>query len=367
MKGRKLKVALVFGGRSAEHEVSRRSALSVFEALDKTLFEPVPVLITQEGGWFIRPATAESFTDTSAPAETDRAVFSPDPTHKGFLRICAQCAFEPFPVDVVFPVLHGTYGEDGAIQGLFEMADVAYVGCGVASSALGMDKVLMKAVFRDQGLEVTPFFWFLRSHWPSARASIHERLKASRFPVFVKPANLGSSVGISRVETVDQFEPAVERAMRYDRKILVEDGVVGRELEVSVLGSDDPQASVAGEIVTRTGFYDYEEKYLAAGAKLIIPAELTEEQSLKAKEKALIAFKAVDGAGLARVDLFLTPDDRFIINEINTMPGFTSISMYPKLWEASGLPYDRLIVKLIELALERREEKRVTVTVRDRN
>lgn len=356
MNCRKLKVALVFGGRSAEHDVSRRSAKSVYEALDRTRFDPIPVLITRDGGWFLRPESSEAFLDPVVPSETDRLLFSPDPTHGGFLRIGHAAALEAMPVDVVFPCLHGPYGEDGTIQGVFEMADMPYVGCGVAASALGMDKALMKGAFRDQGLEVTPFFWFLRSQWDSARVSIYERLKVSRFPVFVKPANMGSSVGISRVERADRFEEAVEIAKVYDRKILVEDGVVGRELEVSVLGCDTPEAGLPGEIVSRTGFYDYQEKYLSDTAELIIPAKLTDAQAKKACEKAIIAFKAVDGAGLARVDMFLTPDERFIINEINTMPGFTSISMYPKLWEASGLPYDRLITRLIELALERHRE-----------
>ena len=245
------------------------------------------------------------------------------------------------PVDVVFPVLHGTYGEDGTLQGLFDLANFPYVGCGCLASAVGMDKVVMKGAFRDNGLGVGPFFWFLRSDWSEHPEAIHQRLEESIFPVFVKPANLGSSVGITRVATPDAFDAAVELAASYDRKILVEDAIQGRELEVSVLGNDRAEASVAGEVVSHSDFYDYEEKYLHDTAELIIPADLTPGELAAAQKAAVTAFKAVDGSGLSRVDMFLTPDGRIVVNEINTLPGFTSISMYPKLWEAIANSWSR--------------------------
>jgi D-alanine-D-alanine ligase len=267
---------------------------------------------------------------------------------------------------VVFPVLHGTYGEDGTLQGVLEMANLPYVGCGVLASAAGMDKVLMKGAFRDNGLNVGPFFWFLRSDWEHRRSEIMARLNQSRFPVFVKPANLGSSVAITRVADPATFEEAVALALSYDRKILVEDEIAGRELEVSVLGNDRARASVAGEIISHSEFYDYEEKYHKDTAELIIPADIARDVLEDAQRAALTAFRAVDGSGLSRVDMFLTPHDGIVVNEINTLPGFTSISMYPKLWEESGLPYSKLINTLIDLALERHREKQSIRTDRDR-
>jgi D-alanine-D-alanine ligase len=357
MPNRKLRVALIFGGRSAEHEVSLRSCRSVFEAMNRDKYEAIPVLITQGGAWYTRPAEVSSFAPGQEVSEQDRLLFSPDPRHGGFLRVPQSGATLPMPVDVVFPVLHGTYGEDGTLQGLLELANLAYVGCGVLASAVGMDKVLMKAAFRDAGLNVGPFFWFLRSEWRDEPQSIRERLALSHFPVFVKPANLGSSVGITRVAQMDDFDAAVELAGAYDRKILVEDGITGRELEVSVLGNDRPAASLPGEVIPQSVFYDYEEKYLNDTAELVIPARLPDKIVDEARVAAVAAFKAVDGAGLARVDMFLAPDQRLVVNEINTLPGFTSVSMYPKLWEATGVPYDALIDKLIALALERHRDK----------
>lgn len=357
MHGDALTVAIIFGGRSAEHDVSLRSAASVFQALDRTRYRVVPVLITQEGAWYRRPDEAASFSPGPELSEEDRLLFSPDPNHRGFLRLTAENRFEPMPVDVVFPVLHGTFGEDGTLQGLFDLAGFPYVGCGCLSSAVGMDKVLMKGAFRDNGLGVGPFFWFLRSDWREHPETIRQRLEESIFPVFVKPANLGSSVGITRVATPDAFDAAVELAASYDRKILVEDAIEGRELEVSVLGNDRAEASVAGEVVSHSVFYDYEEKYLHDTAELTIPANLTPGELAAAQEAAVKAFKAVDGSGLSRVDVFLTPDGRIVVNEINTLPGFTSISMYPKLWEATGLTYGALVDRLIELALERHRDR----------
>ncbi len=361
----RLKLALIFGGRSAEHEVSLRSARSIFEAADKTRYHLMPILMTKEGASYRRPPEAASFDPEPALDESDRIVLSPDPAHKGFLLIAAGERMEPLEVDAVFPVIHGTYGEDGTLQGLFDLANLPYVGCGVLASSMGMDKVIVKSAFRDAGLEVGPFFWFLRSYWKEHRGNILERLEKSEFPLFVKPANLGSSVGISRVTNVVEFEAAVELAASYDRKILVEDGIPGRELEVGVMGNDEVSASVPGEIVSKSDFYDYDEKYLDDTAELIIPADLPPRIVDLARAYAVTAFQTVDGSGLARVDMFLTPDDRIVINEINTLPGFTSISMYPKLWEESGIPYGELIDKLVDLALQRHEERASILTRRD--
>ncbi len=367
MQSPRLKIALIFGGRSAEHEVSLRSARSVFDAIDRSKFDPMPVLITQSGAWYQMANDSASFTPGVLPSEKDRLLFSPDPKHKGFLRIFDNGATSTIPVDVVFPVLHGTFGEDGTLQGLLELANVPYVGCGVLASAVGMDKILMKKAFRENGIEVGPFFWFLRSEWRERKSRIVEKLHSANFPLFVKPANLGSSVGISKVSDAAGFNAAVELAASYDRKILVEDGIPGRELEVSVLGNDQPMASLPGEVIPHGDFYDYEEKYIHDTTELIIPANLEPPLREKAQAAAVAAFRAVDGAGLARVDMFLTPDNRVVVNEINTLPGFTSISMYPKLWEATGLPYADLITKLVELALERHAEKQAIRTDRDRS
>jgi D-alanine-D-alanine ligase len=267
-------------------------------------------------------------------------------------------------MDVIFPVLHGTYGEDGTLQGLLEMANAPYVGCGVLASAVGMDKVLMKAAFLASGLTVGPYFWFLRSDWENSRQSVIDRFRERRLPLYVKPANLGSSVGISRVERAEDFSRAVELALSYDRKILVEDGIVGRELEVSVLGNDSPVASLAGEVISQGAFYDYEEKYIRDTAQLIIPAKLSSKEQELAASTAVQAFRAVDGSGMARVDMFLTRDGDMVVNEINTIPGFTSISMYPKLWEATGVSFTELVTRLIELAVERHRQKQLLKTDR---
>jgi D-alanine-D-alanine ligase len=336
----------------------------VFEAMDKEEYSVIPVLITQQGAWYRRPSELSSFQSQGNPSENDRLLFSPDPAHKGFLQIRERGQSESLATDVVFPVLHGTYGEDGTLQGLLEMANVPYVGCGVLASAVGMDKVVMKGAFRDNGLEVGPFFWFLRRDWREQRSAILAKMRERGRPLFVKPANLGSSVGITKVEDPSKFEAAVELAASYDRKILVEDAIVGRELEVSVLGNDLAQASLPGEVISHADFYDYEEKYLNDTAELVIPADLTPEVQEKAREAAVAAFRAIDGSGLARIDMFLTPDDRIIVNEINTLPGFTSISMYPKLWEATGISYSKLIDDLVDLALERYREKQAIRTDR---
>ncbi len=357
MDGSKLKLAIVYGGRSAEHEVSLRSAASIFQAADRAKYELIPIIITKQGSWYRMADHISSFAPGKGLDGSRRVLLSHDPVDKGFLSVGEEAHIEPLPVDVVIPVLHGTFGEDGTIQGLLDLADLPYVGCGVAASSVGMDKVLMKAVFAQAGLGVGPFFWFLRSEWRNDRSSFLGRVKQSRFPVFVKPANLGSSVGITRVDDVSKFEAAVEMAASFDRKVLVEDEITGRELEVSVLGNDRPGASLPGEVISHAQFYDYEEKYLKDSAELIIPATLPADVCEEVRSVAVRAFQAVDGSGLARVDLFLTPENRVMVNEINTLPGFTSISMYPKLWEATGISYSELIDRLVELALERHRDR----------
>jgi len=365
MEFEKTKIALLFGGRSAEHEVSLRSARSISEALDRDKYQVIPILITMEGNWYIRPEELSSFDSGPELNEKDRLMVPADPARRGLLRLNSSGGYDLMPVDIVFPVLHGTFGEDGTVQGLLELANLPYVGCGVLASSVGMDKVFMKAAFRDIGLTVGPFFWFLRSEWKRNPDKIMERLRSSRFPVFVKPANLGSSVGISRVTEAFGFKSAVDIAASYDRKILVEDGINGRELEISVLGNDEPIASLPGEVISRAEFYDYKEKYIQNTAELKIPAELPQDIIEAAREVAIAAFRAVDGSGLARVDLFLTEENKIIVNEINTMPGFTSISMYPKLWEATGLSYPKLLDRLLELALERHQDKQEIRTAKD--
>ncbi len=365
MQPDKTKIALLFGGRSAEHEVSLRSARSIFEALDRDKYHVIPVLITMEGSWYVRPEELSSFESGAEPDEKSQLMASADPALAGLLRPNSSGGYDLMQVDIVFPVLHGTFGEDGTVQGLLELANLPYVGCGVLASSVGMDKVVMKAAFRDMGLEVGPFFWFLRSEWKKDPGKIMKRLRSSCFPVFVKPANLGSSVGISRVTGPSGFRHAVDIAASYDRKIVVEDGINGRELEVSVLGNDEPIASLPGEVISHAEFYDYEEKYLQDTAELKIPAELPQDIIEAARNVAITAFRAVDGSGLARVDLFLTEQNKIVVNEINTMPGFTSISMYPKLWEATGLSYPRLLERLLELALERHQDKQEIRTAKD--
>lgn len=359
-------MALLFGGRSAEHEVSIRSARSVFEALDREKFEVVPILISQDGGWYERPQEVSTFEAGATPKESERVLLSPNPSHAGFVPAEGGTAGNTLTADVVFPVLHGTFGEDGTVQGLLDLADIPYVGCGVLASAVGLDKVMMKCAFQYCGLEVGPFFWFLRSQWRRDPESIFHRVKErlDRGPVFVKPANLGSSVGITKVTDPEDFENAVKLAVLYDRKVIVEDGIPGRELEVSVLGNDDPVASVPGEIIAHAAFYDYDTKYIDDTAELVIPAELPDDAKALAADVAVTAFKAIDGAGLARVDMFFTADNRMVVNEINTLPGFTSISMYPKLWEATGIPYHVLVEKLIDLAFERHRDRRQILTQR---
>ncbi len=396
----KLRVGILFGGRSGEHEVSLLSAASVVNAIDKTKYEVVPIGITKDGRWLtaehaerlltgknethadksvratqptqLRAGDPEATPGAAVLARGESVVVPPEPARRGAglapfqtdanLRRASDRAIN---VDVIFPVLHGTFGEDGTIQGLLELADIAYVGAGVLGSSVGMDKDIMKSLFRAAGLPIVKHVTVLRSQFEGepqkTRKLVENKLK---YPVFVKPANLGSSVGISKAHDLKELGPAIAEAAKFDRKIVIEEGVGGkknkaREIECAVLGNDDPKASIAGEIVPCKEFYDYDAKYLAEGSELVIPAKITKAEMKTVQRLAVAAFEAVDCTGLARVDFLMDPKSRRIfVNEINTMPGFTAISMYPKLWGATGVSYPELIDRLIQLGIERHEDKK---------
>ena len=391
----KLRVGILFGGRSGEHEVSLLSAASVFNAIDKNKYEVVPIGITKDGHWVtaadaerllrgefahheerhLRAGDPETTPAAAVLAQGESVVVPPEPQQGGSLTafqtdaashsLVRRAADRAINVDIIFPVLHGTFGEDGTIQGLLELAAMPYVGAGVLGSAAGMDKDVMKALFRAAGLPIVKHVTFLRSDWEAEPKKVQKLVESKlKYPVFVKPANLGSSVGISKAHNRKELGPAIAEAARFDRKIVIEQGVGGsrqkaREIECSVLGNDQPEASLPGEIVPSKEFYDYDAKYLDEGSELIIPAKLNKAETKTVQQLAIGAFKAVDCSGLARVDFLMEPKNRKIyLNEINTMPGFTAISMYPKLWAASGLSYPALIEKLIQLGLERHEEKK---------
>jgi D-alanine-D-alanine ligase len=390
---KKVRVGVLFGGRSGEHEVSLLSAASVVNAIDKNKYEVVPIGITKDGRWLtaaaaeallqgkphdeskhLRAGDPDATPGAAVLASGEAVVVPPEPVHSTARSLTPfqsdatalrRAADRAINVDVIFPVLHGTFGEDGTIQGLLELADIPYVGAGVLGSAAGMDKDIMKSLFRAAGLPIVKHVTILRSDWdadPKKTEKIIDR--TLKYPVFVKPANLGSSVGISKARTKKELGPAIYEAAKFDRKIVIEQGVGGakkkaREIECSVLGNDRPQASVPGEIVPIKEFYDYAAKYLDEGSELIIPAKLTKPETKKVQELAMRAFQAVDCAGLARVDFLMDPKTRkLFVNEINTMPGFTAISMYPKLWAATGLSYSDLIDRLIQLGIERHDDKK---------
>ncbi len=353
MTGR-LRVAVLYGGRSGEHEVSLRSAAAIIGALDPARYEIVPVAITKEGRWRVGLESLrlleEAQRDLRAIPDYGVEVTAPsDPSRHALIPLAAG---PPIPVDVVFPVLHGTYGEDGTVQGLLEMAGLPYVGAGVLASAVGMDKVVMKAVFRDAGV---PVCRWLVAHASEAADAVGRRVAGELgFPCFVKPANLGSSVGITKVKEVGDLAAALAEAAAYDPKVVIEEAISAREFECGVLGNEAPETSVVGELVPSHEFYDYADKYVDEGARVIIPARIPAEAADTMRRLAVGAFRAVDCTGLARVDFFLEHGtSRVLVNEINTMPGFTRISMFPKLWEASGLPFGALVDRLVALALER--------------
>jgi D-alanine-D-alanine ligase len=369
---KKLRVGVIFGGRSGEHEISVRSARSVVEALDRQKYEVVPIAITKEGKW-LSPAAAVRMLPEETRALVSKALVNGasqtvaiigDPSQRGLVALDADGERHPAqPLDVIFPVLHGTYGEDGTIQGLLEMAGVPYVGCGVLASSCGMDKVTMKSLFRDAGLPLCDYTWFLRSEWEHDGKGVMRRvMRQIGFPCFVKPANLGSSVGISKATDKESLAQAIELAARYDRKIIVEEGLDAREIECAVLGNDEPVASLPGEYVVydeAAKFLDYTEKYSGTGhVEFVVPAPLSKALTTRIQRMATRAFKALDCAGLARADFFLRRDTHeLLVNELNTIPGLTDVSGYPKMWEASGLPFPRVIDRLVELAIERHQEK----------
>ena len=402
---KKLRVGILFGGRSGEHEVSLLSAASVLHAINKDKYEVVPIGITKDGRWLtaehaenllqgkivleprqLRAGDPETTPAAAVLARGEAVIVPPEPVHRqsGLVPFQSEATLtrrasdRAINVDVIFPVLHGTFGEDGTIQGLLELADIAYVGAGVLGSAAGMDKDIMKSLFIAAGIPIVKHVTILRSAWEldskknggkKIQKVVESKLK---YPVFVKPANLGSSVGISKAHNRKELGPAIEEAAKFDRKIVIEQGVGGkkkkaREIECSVLGNDDPTASVPGEIVPGKEFYDYTAKYVDEGSQLIIPAKLSKADTKRVQELAIAALQAVDCSGLARVDFLMEPasgkgsrkkSGRIYLNEINTMPGFTAISMYPKLWAASGLAYADLIDRLIQLGIERHEDKK---------
>ena len=390
---KKLRVGVLFGGRSGEHEVSLLSAASVLNAIDKKKYDVVPIGITKEGRWLsashaerllkgdkpapvearhLRAGDPEATSTAAVLAKGEGVVVPPIPgaNHSALVPFETSAhevhaAANPIDVDLIFPVLHGTFGEDGTIQGVLELADIPYVGAGVLGSAAGMDKDVMKKLFREAGLPIVKHVTVLRTTWGNEPKKVRKQIESAlKYPVFVKPANLGSSVGITKVHDRSELAAAMDEAARFDRKLVIEQGVGGatgkaREIECSVLGNDEPMASVPGEIVPIKEFYDYDAKYLAEGSELIIPAKLPRAKQKEVQQLAVRAFQAVDCAGLARVDLLMDPrTGKMFVNEINTMPGFTSISMYPKLWAASGIPYPQLIDRLIQLGLERHAEKK---------
>jgi D-alanine-D-alanine ligase len=377
---KKLRVGVIYGGRSGEHEVSVASAASIIKHLDRSRYEPVPIRIEKDGRWTLadKAPTAISAADViehvrleaARPARPGReAHFVAHPGEDTVLAIergsapldaSGSATVTGVGLDVIFPVLHGPYGEDGTVQGLLELANVPYVGAGVLGSAVGMDKAIMKTLFLARQLPVGPYVVVLRPEWNQDARAVSARIAgALGYPVFVKPANLGSSVGISKVKSAAELGGAMELALQFDRKVVIEAAIPNaREIECAVLGNDDPQASVPGEIVSAREFYDYEAKYLDQGSKAIIPAPLTPSQAGDVQRLSIAAFRAVDGAGMARVDFLIAGDTgELYLNEVNTIPGFTTISMYPKMWEASGVPYPALIDRLITLALERHAEK----------
>lgn len=356
---KRLRVAVLFGGRSAEHEVSIASAASVIHALDPAKYVAVPVGISKDGRWLISGGAQKMLADTIR--EGRRAVLPAEPG-AALLALNAGDSTPLAAVDVVFPVLHGTYGEDGTVQGLLELANLPYVGCGVLASSVGMDKEVQRRLFDHAGLPVVKYLSVSRAHWETAGETVLAAVRRRfHFPVFVKPATLGSSVGMTKAHDEGELVDALHLAAEFAQKILIERAVDAREIEVSVLGNEDPRCSVPGEIVPHREFYDYTAKYSEPGTELVVPAPLTRRQTTKVQEYAARAFQAIEGRGMARADFFLERQTgRLYVNEINTIPGFTSISMYPRLWEATGVSYRELIDRLIELAIEQHREKERT-------
>ncbi|RST74054.1 D-alanine--D-alanine ligase [Siminovitchia acidinfaciens] len=345
----KMKLCLLYGGKSAEHEVSLQTAKAVIHALDKNKFDIFPIFITKQGQWIQGPQITEPVEDVK------QLQFS-----NGGNELMPQSLNAEF--DMVFPLLHGPNGEDGTVQGLLEVLNIPYVGNGVLASSAGMDKVVMKNIFAQAGLDQVEYVSIIRSTWEEDREAAYKEVEETiGYPSFVKPANLGSSVGISKCDNREELVAAFEEAFRYDRKIIIEEGVIAREIEVGILGNDELACSVAGEIVPKKEFYDYEAKYADNTTELVIPADIPETDYDTVRDMAFTAYKALDCSGLARMDFFVTPDGRVLINEVNTMPGFTPVSMFPLLWKNTGVPYPELIERLVDLGRQRYEEKQTIV------
>jgi len=366
IKKNRIKIGVIFGGRSGEHEVSIVSAQSVMKFLDKKKYDVIPIAITKQGAWLAGPQ-AVNLLKAGIKKMAKKSILAPDPTERGIINIEEKkttkflSKFQPqIKMDVIFPVLHGTYGEDGTIQGLMELANIPYIGANVLGSAVGMDKIIQKDLFKNANLPIVKYIWFLTKEWKKNSLIILRRIeKELKYPVFIKPVNLGSSVGISKANNKNQLKKAINLASQFDRKVIVEEGVRNvREIEVSVLGNDYPKASIAGEIIPSNDFYDYDAKYIDGKSLAHIPAKISKSIMQKIQTTAINAFKILDLCGMARVDFFLTKKtNKVYLNEVNTIPGFTSISMYPKLWEESGLTYPKLLDELIHLAIERHKEK----------
>ncbi len=370
----KKRVGVIFGGRSGEHEISIRSAKTVIENINSERYDVVPIAIMNDGRW-LSPAdsvrqfpehTQKVFLDSQGDPSDSLIALSGDTSVRGLLSLGkgnSDGQENKIPLDIVFPVLHGTYGEDGAIQGLLEMAGIPYVGCGVLASSCGMDKAFMKILFRDAGLPICRYVWFLRDEWERSSDNVVRQIEAKLgYPCFVKPANLGSSVGISRASDTASLEAAINTAAEFDRKIIVEEALDMREIECAVMGNNEPVASLPGEYIIRDGskaFLDYTEKYAGTGNnEFVVPAPISDELTAKVRQMAVTAFKAIDGSGLARVDFFLRNDNgALLVNEINTMPGLTDASGFPKMWEGTGKAFPEVIDELIELALARHTDK----------
>ncbi|MCQ6282251.1 D-alanine--D-alanine ligase [Bacillus sp. EB600] len=350
----KTKLGLLYGGKSAEHKVSLQTAFAVIKALDLEKFEVYPIYITTKGQWI-------KGTELKKPVENvNELQFSTgkEISPLSLATTLFQAEQDDSPLDVIFPLLHGPNGEDGTVQGLLELLNLPYVGNGVLASAAGMDKVIMKNIFAQAGLAQVKYVAFIRSEWEKAKTEAYQQVETELgYPCFVKPANLGSSVGISKCTNRSELEAAFGEAFQFDRKVIIEEGVIAREVEVAVLGNDEPQCSVPGEIVPKKDFYDYKAKYEDESTDLVIPAEIQEDEFAQIKMMAIKAFKALACSGLVRADFFLTKDGKALINEVNTMPGFTPISMFPLLWKETGLNYPNLIERLVALAIERHAEK----------
>lgn len=353
----KVKLGLLYGGKSAEHKVSLQTALAVIKALDHSKYDIHPIYISEQGEWIRGGQLTGPVEDVKKLILTESGT-SISPVSLNTELFPAQSSEHQEAIDVVFPLLHGPNGEDGTVQGLLELVNIPYVGNGVLASSAGMDKVIMKNIFAQAGLLQAKYVSYIRSEWKQNPEEAYSKVEAELgYPCFVKPANLGSSVGISRATNRESLEKAFEEAFIFDRKVIIEEAIIGREIEIGVLGNDNPSCSVVGEIVPKKDFYDYKAKYEDGDTALIIPADITEEQYETVKSEAIKAFKALDCSGLVRADFFLTKEGEVIINEVNTMPGFTPFSMFPLLWQEAGVSYPELIEKLVNLAIERHAEK----------